>query len=113
MPRQPNRQVNVEVVRAIFSITTRQIGQRAAPPVPYEHRALHQHQPHQNPRPPKLLPRASNRNRHNAARKEDPNEGMDDLDAHQGRNSLALRVHASYQCSRKAIPLDGTILGWD
>ena len=53
---QPERQVDVEIVRAILCVAACQVSQRATAPVHRENRALHQYQSGQNCRPAKLTP---------------------------------------------------------
>jgi hypothetical protein len=71
--RQPKRQVDVKIVRAMLGVTSCHISQWAPAPVHREDRALDQYQSSQNGRQTKLPPSTSEGNSHNAYGEEEPN----------------------------------------
>jgi hypothetical protein len=110
MAGQPKRQVNVEIIRTLFCVAGRQIGQWAAALIYSENRALNQNQPRLDGSPRKLAPGTRDGNRHNACNEEKPNRGVQELDPNQRRDSYRLGFHKatlarSLHCSRFALPV--------
>ena len=90
---QPERQVDVEVTRALHRVASGQIRQGTTAAVDGENCALDQNQPRENSRQKKLTPGAGDGNRHDAPGKEQPNHRVQKLYSGQDGKSFGLGSH--------------------
>ena len=93
MSGQPNRQVEVEVVRSLVCVAASQISQRAAEPVGCENPAFGEHQASQDSRAEKVTPGSREGNCHDTAGEDKPNRRVQKLYRCQDRDPLPLKFH--------------------
>jgi len=96
MSRQPERQVDVEVVRSFLCVATSQISQRAAAPVRCENPAFDKYQARKDSRTEKVTPGTGEGNCHDTSSEDKPNRRVQKLYRCQDGNSFRLKFHEKF-----------------